>query len=192
MLKKIVVGVIVTVLSGGLIYGAIIRTQAKTQQASGEATARQYTNRKELQTSSMGMAGEISDQSNQNRFGQNTQRQGTQDEEAVRARGNEKVGAEEVSDWISIFGTVIEVSEDAILVRSDQDDELIIEGMTLRYAQEHGFSTMVGNRVRLTGFYDGNAFEIGEMEDLSAGHVVSVREESGRPLWAGGRGRKGL
>jgi hypothetical protein len=193
MVKKIVVSVIVTLLSGGLIYGAILRTQVKSQQAGDDATSRQYANRKDSQTSSNRQVGEISDQGNQNRFGQNAERQGSQDEEAPRLRGNEKIGAEDVvSEWISIFGTVLDVSEESILVQSDQGEELIIEGMTLRYAQEQGFSTRVGNQVRLTGFYDHDAYEIGEIVDLSTGLVVSIREESGRPHWAGGRGRRGL
>jgi hypothetical protein len=192
MLKKIVVGLIVTLLSGGLIYGAINRTQAKSEQASNETPSRQYANRNEPQTSSTDEDGERSGQNMQREFGKNNEDQRSQVEEIVQSRGNERVGAAEVSEWVSIFGTVLEVSEDAILVLTDQGDELVLEGMTLRYTQEQGFYTSNGSTVRLLGFYENGEFEIGEMVDLSSGLVVAVREESGRPLWAGGRGRRGL
>lgn len=192
MLKKIVVGLIVTLLSGGLIYGAINRTQAKSEQANNETPSRQYANRNEHQISSTDEGGERSGQNKQGGFGQNNEDQRSQVEETVQPRGNERVGDAEVSEWVSVFGTVLEVSKDAILVLTDQGDELVIEGMTLRYAQEQGFYTSNGNTVRLLGFYENGEFEIGEMEDLSSGLVVTVREESGRPLWAGGRGRRGL
>lgn len=192
MLKKIVVGVIVTLLSGGLIYGAINRTQARSDQASSEKPSRQYANRNELLESSTAERGERSGQNNQRGFGQGVDGRGSQVEKIVRPGGNEQAGAAEVSEWVSVFGTVLEVSEEAILVLTDQGDELVIEGMTLRYTQEQGFYTSVGNQIRLTGFYENEAFEIREIVDLSSGLVVVIREESGRPLWAGGRGRRGL
>ena len=192
MLKKIVVGVIVTLLSGGLIYGAINRTQAKSDQVSSEKPSRQYANRNERLASSTAEGGERSGQNIQRGFGQGADGQGSQVEKIVQPGGNKQVGAAEVSEWVSVFGTVLEVSEEAILIQTDQGDELMIEGMTLRYTQEQGFYTSVGNRIRLTGFYENEAFELGEIVDLSSGLVVAVREESGRPLWAGGRGRRGF
>ena len=39
------------------------------------------------------------------------------------------------------------------------------------------------------GFYEVEEFEIGGFEDLTTQLLTMVREESGRPFWAGGSGR---
>ena len=42
----------------------------------------------------------------------------------------------------------------------------------------------------LYGFYEGDDFEIGAIEDVTSGERVTLRDDTGRPLWAG-RGRWG-
>ena len=46
-----------------------------------------------------------------------------------------------------------------------------------------------GDSVSLTGFYEDGDFEVGQIDDQTTGQTVSLRDESGRPLWAG-RGRR--
>jgi hypothetical protein len=41
----------------------------------------------------------------------------------------------------------------------------------------------------LVGFYEGDDFEVGQIDNATNGQTVLVRDENGRPLWAG-RGRR--
>jgi hypothetical protein len=190
--KKIIIGIVVAVLSGGLVYGAVNRTQAKSEHVSGENTTRQYANQNEPRATANSSRGERAGESNRRGSGQNAAGQGAQNEAGAQSRQSEVVGAAQVTAWVAIQGTVLDVSEEAIVILTDQGDELIIEGMTLRFAQEAGFTTGVDHRVELTGFYENEEFEVGKMVDLTSGRAIDIREESGRPLWAGGRGRRGL
>jgi hypothetical protein len=46
--------------------------------------------------------------------------------------------------------------------------------------------------VQLTGFYEEADFEIQALHNLASGQSLALREQNGRPLWAGGgRGRRG-
>jgi hypothetical protein len=191
--NKIIVGIVVALLSGGLIYGAINRTQAKSEHTSGETATRQYANQNEPRATSNGSgAGRASD-SNRRGSGQVSARQGARNEAVVQPREEkEMVGAAQVTERVVIQGKVQEVSEESILILTDQGDELIIEGMPLRFAQEAGFTTAVDKRVELTGFYENGEFEVAKIVDLFSGLAIDIREDTGRPLWAGERGRRGL
>jgi len=47
-----------------------------------------------------------------------------------------------------------------------------------------------GDQVTLTGFYEGDTFEAAQISNATSGEAVSIRDDAGRPLWAGG-GRRG-
>ncbi len=59
------------------------------------------------------------------------------------------------------------------------------------FAQQQGFQAKVGDQVSLNGFYEDDTFEVGGLVNVSTGQETQIREQSGRPLWAGGRGRQG-
>ena len=96
----------------------------------------------------------------------------------------------EVEEWLTIQGTVTGTDSDALLVETADGQQVVVENRGWWFAQEQGFSTQVGNQVTLTGFYDGDQLEVGQISDGSNGQTVQIRDESGRPLWAG-RGRQG-
>ena len=66
-----------------------------------------------------------------------------------------------------------------------------MEGRPWTFAQEQGFVAAEDDQVTLTGFYEDGEFEVGKLENQTSGLLVLIREDSGRPLWAGG-GRRGL
>jgi hypothetical protein len=75
-------------------------------------------------------------------------------------------------------------------VQAKDGTELVVEGRAWRFVQEQGLSVQAGDALTLTGFYEGEDFEVGQIDNESNGQMVRIREESGRPLWAG-RGRRG-
>ena len=92
--------------------------------------------------------------------------------------------------WVTLQGTVVSVDADALVVETTAGEQVTVESRPWWFAQDQGFSTEVGNQVSVTGFYENGDFEAGEIVDLTAGQSVLIRDESGRPLWAGG-GRRG-
>jgi hypothetical protein len=52
--------------------------------------------------------------------------------------------------------------------------------------QDSGLTLQVGDRVELTGFDEGGEFKLAQIENLTQDIVLTIRESSGRPRWAGG------
>lgn len=100
-------------------------------------------------------------------------------------------GQANVEEWLTLQGTVVSVDADALVVETAGGEQVTVENRPWWFAQEQGFSTEVGNQVSVTGFYENGDFEAGEIVDLTADQSVLIRDESGRPLWAG-RGRRGV
>ena len=94
-------------------------------------------------------------------------------------------GQAQVDEWLTLAGTVSAANADEMIVQIDGGGEVLMEGRAWRYLQEQGFQVEVGQRVSLTGFYEGDDFEVGAVENLSNGQSIPVRDENGRPLWAG-------
>ncbi len=99
-------------------------------------------------------------------------------------------GQAQVDEWLTLQGTVTSVDADALLVQTDAGEQVTVENRAWWFAQDQGFTAQAGDRVSLLGFYEDGDFEVGQIDDLSSGQAVSIRDENGRPLWAG-RGRRG-
>jgi hypothetical protein len=101
----------------------------------------------------------------------------------------EGVGLEHPSEtWITVSGTV--VSYDDSLTIQTVEGEMTVETGPSWYWDEYGIELEAGDEVVLHGFYDGDDFEIGAIEEVDSGEQVTLRDDTGRPLWAG-RGRWG-
>lgn len=88
-------------------------------------------------------------------------------------------------EWLTLEGSVITMDSDELIVSLIDGSELLLDGRAWSFAQESGFTTSIGNSLQLNGFYDGDDFEVGSINDLSSGESILLRDESGRPLWAG-------
>ena len=184
MLKKILVWTLYAALVGILIFGAVNRTAAKTDQDSshlvqpgvgaGEGQARDGFGNN-------GQSGGTSknDQSDGNGF--NGQTNGSGEE---RQQSNL-----EEHDWVVLTGTIVEFNSDSLWVQSENSGNLGISGRAWRFAQESGYHPAVGNEVKLNGFYENGEFEVSSIEDLTSGQTILLREDTGRPLWSGGGSR---
>ena len=99
-------------------------------------------------------------------------------------------GLAEVSEWLSVSGQVTAVDASVLTVQAADGQTLIVEGRPWSFAQEAGFWAEVGDSVTLVGFDENGEFEVGQLTNLTHDVTVQIREDSGRPLWAG-RGRRG-
>jgi hypothetical protein len=99
-------------------------------------------------------------------------------------------GQAQVDEWLTLGGTVVSVDSNALVVETDSGEQVVMENRPWWFAQEQAFSAQPGDSVTVIGFYEDGEFEVGQIDNLSTGQTVTIRDESGRPLWAG-RGRRG-
>ena len=188
MLKKIVVGTVFIIFIGALVTGAVIRTMDKTEQTalaagSGSGNGRSTTLETDVVSAGQG--------NGNGRNGSGADGNGT----TTSGRGNgSKSGegpellAEENSDhvWDAYSGVVAEVSDDALIIETNDGEMIIVEGRAWSYAQEQGFAIQQGDLVQFEGFYEDGEFKVSQIENVSTGESLVLRDASGRPSWAGG------
>ena len=102
-----------------------------------------------------------------------------------------ETGLANVEEILTYAGTVASITNELWIVNLDDFGSLEIEGRILSYLQENGFSVSVDDQVVINGFIEGDDFEVSGIQNQTTGVKIAVREETGRPLWAGGRGGGG-
>ena len=99
------------------------------------------------------------------------------------------VGLDHPADtWITVSGTV--VAFDGDLTVETGEGEMVLHVGATWYWDANGIALNAGDEVEVRGFYDGDEFEIGWIKNVTTGEEIALRDETGRPLWAG-RGRRG-
>jgi hypothetical protein len=84
----------------------------------------------------------------------------------------------------------VSVDSYALTVETTDGREITMLGRPWLFARESGAVLQVGDQVQLLGFDEAGEFEVGQIANLTTGQSVLIRDENGRPLWAGG-GRRG-
>jgi hypothetical protein len=96
------------------------------------------------------------------------------------------VGQTGVSEWAEVSGVVVSADETALVVQAADGATVEIVNRPWSFAVSQGFMAAAGDQVTLTGFYEGDTFEAAQISDATSGQNVSIRDDAGRPLWAGG------
>jgi hypothetical protein len=187
MLKKALVTGLALIMVGALVIGTI---QVLTPPADEHGGARGRVSRESTPTQ------EAQGLQNQGRnyetrdSAQGTQGQGQgQGQRGGKGRSGGQDGgqAAETMAWQTVEGTVIEVEE---LVVETADGQRVQVGLgPSHYREGLGFVLQVGDPVRVAGYYEGDEFKAGQVEVLDSGASIVLRDETGRPMWAG-RGRR--
>jgi hypothetical protein len=120
--------------------------------------------------------------------GQGQGRRGRDEQEALS--GGPGTGQAQVDEWLTMQGTVTSIDVNGLVVRTADGQEVAMANRPWWFVQDAGFVAKVGDEVELVGFYEGEEFEVGQITNATSGQIVPIREENGRPLWAGG-GRRG-
>jgi len=181
MIKKVLLGAFMLLLSAGMVYGAINRTVAQSQSGINPQDGRGSSSsevRKGQQQNEIEIPRE---RLNQN---QNEPRRSTDD---IHQSGYED------KQLITLEGVVIASSDDSLEIGLLDNTLISMTDRAWRYALENGFTASVGQPVQVTGFEDDeHGFEAVEIINLETGNSVQLREEKGRPNWAGaGQGNRG-
>jgi hypothetical protein len=171
-------GVLLASVSGMLIYGGVYRTAArlnmeKDGQRQGSAQS-QNSNRQ-----------------NSREDHEDLERKGYQGG-VERGSGQSGDSFSKQSGNINLSGEAMAVTTDFLKIKSASGAEIVIENRAWAYAQEQGFTAHVGDLLELTGFFDGNGvFEVSWIANRTLDNEVQIRDEGGRPYWAGGNGWRG-
>ncbi len=193
MVKKFVLSLLFLALAAILVLGALNRTTARTQEAveSHDQGPRRSTDAAPLGPSPRPEAGW-----GQGDVGDGQGRAGRPGDQTGIGQGRTEVsgdqagtGQAQVEGWLTLQGTVSQVDEAALVVEIEGGQPVSIENRPWWFAQEQGFAVQVGDAVEVVGFYDGDHFEAGRLVNLTTGQEVLLRDESGRPVWAG-QGRR--
>jgi hypothetical protein len=88
-----------------------------------------------------------------------------------------------------LSGEVIAQVDDELTIQT-ADGEIVAHLGPEWYWETEGIPLGAGDQVQITGFYEGDEFEVARVENTTTGESVTLRDDSGQPLWAG-RGRQG-
>jgi hypothetical protein len=99
-------------------------------------------------------------------------------------------GQANVDEWLTLTGTVASVDSSALMVETADGQGITVQGRPWLTVRESGLALQVGDQVQLVGFDEEGEFEVGKIANLATGESVEIRDENGRPLWAG-RGQRG-
>jgi hypothetical protein len=93
------------------------------------------------------------------------------------------------TEWVTVDGEVIARVDDELTIQT-ADGEMVVHLGPEWYWEAEGIALEAGDSVEVTGFYEGDEFEVARVENTTTGESVTLRDDSGRPMWAG-RGRQG-
>jgi hypothetical protein len=177
MLKNILKWSIYIGVVGLLIFGAVIRTEAKAGQENSLPELRLESRSSEA----LDQRGEGAGRSGGEVAGRSGSSSGSGDEVHL--------AEDEEHAWTSLVGMVTSQDLESLWFETSQGETVEITGRAWRFILDSGMVFSVGDEVELDGFYENDEFEVSSIEDLTTGVFLQVREDSGRPLWSGGAGR---
>ncbi|MBI9044739.1 MAG: hypothetical protein JEZ06_09650 [Anaerolineaceae bacterium] len=200
MFKKIIAISSLILFSGFLIFGAINRTVNKDlldnlgqpnstfeNEARGNGRSQQ-----EKEDSILGSIFNNMTEDNNPRNGNGNPSRDNVNDGNLLNRSEQDPAYLETIQWITMETTIMRIDPGLLVLLTSEGTEMEVFGRPLSFALESGFSANPGEKLLLTGFYDHEIFEIGNIENLSSTQIIPIRDEYGRPLWSGrGRGQQG-
>jgi len=221
MVKKVFAGVFLAIVFGLLVFGAVNRTLAKSDEREPLALNNNLSegnegvnfNQHKNQTTTMRHENNLYQrgQGNGQRSGDCDGEQyseGMENRKGTEEQGNRSgavqggqpesmpgdglgVGQAVVDEQVTELGTVVSVSSDLLVIELSDGSQLELEGRVLSFLIEQVFSLSEGDELTITGFYDGDKFEVIQIVNDTSGENIRVRDQNGRPFWAGGRQQGG-
>jgi hypothetical protein len=162
MIRKIGMWTLYVLVVGLLVFGAINRSQAKSDQIGNQSPGI---------TSESGSI-QIKDKEVIN----------SEDYQA----GNTKLDSySEDHVWVELVGTINMFDNQRLVIQVEDDEIIEITGRAWKFAQESGYSPAEGNLLGITGFFESGEFKIATITDYYSGVNILLRHEDGKPLWGG-------
>jgi hypothetical protein len=204
MIGKIVkigiVGLLAATLIGGSAYVALRPSEAQAQQEKG---GRAQSQREYVSEAGGGRGYGAENTPGQGTGGGNGKGNGAatapgnsagpgsgQGADGGKGNSGEPKGGSEgypATEWLTVNGEVIARVDDELTIQT-ADGEMVVHLGPEWYWEAEGIALSAGDQVQITGFYEGDEFEVAGVENTTTGESVTLRDGSGRPMWAG-RGR---
>jgi hypothetical protein len=87
--------------------------------------------------------------------------------------------------WLTLNGTILTAGRSTLTVNTAEQGELTLSLGEAGFVQSQGVTFQQGDKVKIVGFWQGTRFQAGEIDNLTTGQRVMLRDPNGRPLWAG-------
>ncbi len=179
MLKKIVLGTLFIGLIGVLVAGAAVRTMDGTALAAeAEGNRHGYNDASEYAEgeSDQGLSG----------YSQGQTGGGVAERKYPNFEGSPP------EELLVREGVVVLAPEDGVdLVIEMSDGKKLTVGTGPMYMASQGFILQVGEPVQALGYWEDHEFKAAQVTRLTDGQTITLRDEMGRPAWAGA-GRRAM
>ena len=186
MIKKILLWTLFAAFIGLIVYGAILRTNAKLEDESPE----RQTSQSQGEGGNRGQSGEESNEAeteHEDELLVNLPTPSTSEENSITITSvddKESFVGDSAHEWVILTGAVASVTTKTLIVTQDDGQTLLIERRPWRFALENDFTTAPGNQLEIIGFYEDSVFQAAQIHDLTTDLLVRLRDETGHPLWA--------
>lgn len=179
MMKRVLLGALLVGLIAVLVIGAINRTRAWDKQAVGSAGQGERGDEVPAVES---IEGALATEQQGSSSGD-----GTRDSQQNSNKPDSGTGTAQaaIHDWLELHGQVESVDEVALIVAILEGENEILDCRAWEFAQEQGFLAQVGDQVLLRGFFQEGDFKVGQVDNLTNGQSVILRNSDGMPLWTG-------
>jgi hypothetical protein len=95
-----------------------------------------------------------------------------------------------VEEWLTLTGQVVSVDTSDLTLQTDDGQTLTVGLGPEWFWSEQGVTVAPGERVTVRAFEEGGEIKVGQIILETSGTVLQLRNDDGRPMWAG-RGRGG-
>ncbi len=175
MIKKVIgygmVGLLASVLIAGTVFIVLHPSDTRARQERDNAAVARSS--REL-SAEVGLADE---------GGQGRGRAQTNESGDYRGGGTGGGTANTTGPWATIRG-IVTVTDTDVTLRTPTGDVAVGMGPA-HYREEAGFAVNVGDEITVSGYTEGEEFKAGMVENHTTGQTIVLRDETGRPMWAG-------
>ncbi|MBI5567311.1 MAG: hypothetical protein HY870_20600 [Chloroflexi bacterium] len=193
MLKKVLMGMLAVVVIGAVVVGVAdaltgksVAAQSVAAQGAVQSTAAQTA----TQTQAVAGNGQGQAQGQGYRGGQDTTTNG-QGGQGTTTNPNPGTPQANITQTVTIAGVVQSFDGVGISLITDDGAPLWVQLGQSRYISAQGVTFTANDHVTATGFYENGQFQASSVVNATTGQTLTLRDASGRPLWAGGAGGKG-
>ncbi|RLC74044.1 MAG: hypothetical protein DRJ03_21460 [Chloroflexi bacterium] len=86
-----------------------------------------------------------------------------------------------IVEWETLTGKVTAIDGD-VTIQTAEGEALVGMGQS---AYREGFDLAVGDEITVLGFHEDGEFKARSVENLATGETITLRDETGRPMWSG-------
>jgi hypothetical protein len=183
MIKKAVLGTLLVGLVGVLVAGAIIYTVDKTGNAEARGLGQGRGCSEQIGYEVQQAAWNSNADTQRNGRGGNAQGGGVLE----RQYPNYEAAPEA---WVLYEGTVMQAPAAGVdlIIKTGSGEEVVI-GSGPGYLEDQGLMLQAGESVQVQGYWEDGEFKAAQVTRLQDGQTVTLRDEIGRPAWAGSNGQ---